>query len=153
MAIASTLQKRTIRRGKLPTVSETDYEHLAAFRHALRDFLHFSEQAALAAGVPPQQHQAMLVIRGFAKRDNVTVGELAGQLRIKHHSAVGLVNRMVADGLMEKSRNPDNYRQMLVRLTARGRRALEKLSPVHKMELARIGPSLRKMLEHLETAS
>jgi DNA-binding MarR family transcriptional regulator len=152
MTSAPTPQKH-IQRGRLPTVSEADYEHLAAFRHTLRDFLHFSEEAALAAGVPPQQHQAMLVIRGCVKGDHVTVGELAGKLRIKHHSAVGLVNRMVADGLMEKSRNPDNYRQVLVRLTPRGMQALKKLSPIHKMELARIGPSLRMMLEHLETAS
>lgn len=134
-------------------MSEADYEHLATFRHALRNFLHFSEQAALAAGVPPQQHQAMLVIRGFPNRTHVTVGELAGRLKIKHHSAVGLVTRMEADGLVKKSKDPNNHRQVLVCLTARGRRALEVLSPVHKAELARIGPVLRKILKQLETGS
>lgn len=125
---------------------------MAAFRHALREFLHFSEEAALAAGVAPQQHQAMLVIRGFPKRDHLTVGKLAGLLKIKHHSAVGLVNRMEAEGLVDKSEAPDDRRQMLVRLTARGRRILENLSPVHKAELARIGPVLRKILRQLEAA-
>ncbi len=153
MSLASGSQKRATDTGKLPAVSKRDYEHLAAFRNALRDFLHFSEEAALASGVPPQQHQAMLVIRGVPDRDYLTVGELAAQLKIKHHSAVGLVNRMEADGLMAKSRDPKNRRQVLVRLTARGRRALENLSPVHMDELARIGPSLRKMLRHLERAS
>jgi DNA-binding MarR family transcriptional regulator len=147
------LRKHIIKRKKLPVVTEADYEHLAAFRHALREFLHFSEQAALAAGVPPQQHQAMLVIRGFAKRDHLTVGELAEQLKIKHHSAVGLVNRMEAEGLVNKSQDPGNRRQVLLRLTGRAKRALENLSPVHKAELARIGPILRELLKYLETPS
>lgn len=134
-------------------MTDADYGHLAAFRHALREFLHFSEQAALAAGVPPQQHQAMLVIRGSAMRDSLTVGELAEQLKIKRHSAVGLVNRMETDGLVHKSQDPRNHRQVLVRLTGRGKRALENLSPVHKAELARIGPVLRELLNHLETPS
>jgi DNA-binding MarR family transcriptional regulator len=137
----------------LPSVSEADYQHLAAFRHALREFFHFSEEAALAAGVPPQQHQAMLVIRGSPERGHLTVGDLAERLKIRHHSAVGLVNRMEADGLVAKSRDPRSHRQVLVRLTTHGRRVLEKLSPVHKAELARIGPSLRKILEHLESPS
>jgi len=147
------MSKFVVNRGKPPAVSEADYEHLAAFRHALRNFLHFSEEAALAAGVPPQQHQAMLVIRGCKARDYLTIGELAGRLKIQHHSAVGLVNRMESDGLLRKARDPANGRQVLVRLTARGRRILEKLSPVHKAELARIGPSLRKILTQLETGS
>jgi DNA-binding MarR family transcriptional regulator len=147
------VQKRISPHSKLPAVSQADYEHLAAFRHALREFLHFSEEAALAAGVPPQQHQAMLVIRGSPRRASLAIGELASRLKIKHHSAVGLVNRMEMDGLLTKSRDPDNHRQVLLRLTPRGRRLLENLSPVHKAELARIGPSLRKMLEHLESAS
>jgi DNA-binding MarR family transcriptional regulator len=136
-----------------PTVSEADYELLAAFRHELREFLHFSEQEALAAGVAPQQHQAMLVIRGFPKDDQLTVGELARKLKIKHHSAVGLVNRMAADGLVRKYEDPNNRRQVLVQLAPRGRRILEKLSPVHKAELARIGPTLHKILSQLESVS
>ena len=137
----------------LPAVSPTDYEHLAAFRHALREFLHFSEEAALAAGVAPQQHQAMLVIRGRRERDYLTVGELAAQLKIKHHSAVGLISRMEEEGLVKKSADPTNYRQVRVELAARGQRILEKLSPVHKAELARIGPTLRGILHQLEAAT
>lgn len=147
------MRKSATQRNKLSAVSDTDYELLAAFRHALREFLHFSEEAALAAGVAPQQHQAMLVIRGFPKHDHLTVGELAGRLKIKHHSAVGLVNRMEAEGLVDKSEAPDDRRQMLVRLTARGRRVLETLAPAHKAELARIGPVMRKILRQLEAAS
>jgi DNA-binding MarR family transcriptional regulator len=134
----------------LPPVSDADYEHLAAFRRALREFLHFSEQAAMDAGLPAQQHQAMLAIRGLAGSDSMTVGMLADRLKIRHHSAVGLVNRMEADGFLKKTRNPENGREVFVTLTARGKRKLEALSPVHKAELARVGPSLRAILEKLE---
>jgi len=146
------MPKQTGWRKKLPSVSDADYEHLAAFRRALREFLHFSEQAALAAGVPPQQHQAMLAIRGFQKRDQLTVGELAERLKIKHHSTVGLVKRMEADGFVVKSHASEDRRQVLVGLTPRGEKTLENLSAAHKAEMARIGPALSEILNQLGTA-
>jgi DNA-binding MarR family transcriptional regulator len=132
------------------TVSKADYEHLAAFRNALREFLHFSEEAALAAGIPPQQHQAMLVIRGFPGRDFITVGELASQLKIKHHSAVGLANRMETERLIVKKQHPQDRRQVHLRLTATGEKTLQRLAATHKAELARIAPAFRKILNHLK---
>ena len=143
---------RTKGRGSA-ALSETDYELLAAFRHELREFLHFSEQAARAAGVHPQQHQAMLVIRGFPKRDFVTVGELALKLKIKPHSAVELVARMETEGLVIKAEDPDDRRRVLIRTTARGKRALKHLSAAHKAELARVGPALKEILTHLKIIS
>jgi DNA-binding MarR family transcriptional regulator len=140
-------------RKRAAAISDADYQHLAAFRRLLREFLRFSEEAALAAGVSPQQHQAMLVIRGVPKEGHLTVGELAGQLQIKHHSAVGLVKRMIAEGLVAKSEAPYDRRQVLVWLTAHGKRTLELLAPAHKAELSRIAPVLRKILDQLESLS
>lgn len=141
------------RKQKRPVVSKGDYRHLADFRNALREFLHFSEEAAASAGIPPQQHQAMLVIHGATGGEQLTVGELASRLKIKHHSAVGLVNRMEADRLLAKSQNSRDRRQVLLRLTPRGRGLLEKLSATHKAELVRIGPALGKIFRHLKTIS
>ena len=45
-------------------LSEDDYIALAAFRYELRCFQFFSEQAAREKGLAPQQHQALLSIRG-----------------------------------------------------------------------------------------
>ncbi|MCW0220224.1 MAG: hypothetical protein OJI67_18000, partial [Prosthecobacter sp.] len=55
-------------------ITQAQYETLASFRFALRRFLRFSEQAAQSAGITPQQHQALLVIKGFHDRNRVTVG-------------------------------------------------------------------------------
>ena len=78
---------------------KSEYETLAAFRYALRQFMHFSEEAAQAAGITAQQYQALLAIKGFPGRDSVTVGELAERLQLRHHSAVGLIDRLVAEKL------------------------------------------------------
>jgi hypothetical protein len=76
------------REGPRPIV-KADYEALAAFRHALREFLDFSQAAARRAGLTPQQHQALLAIKGYPGREVVTVRELAERLLLRHHSASG----------------------------------------------------------------
>ena len=81
------------REGPRPIV-KADYEALAAFRHALREFLDFSQEAARRAGLTPQQHQALLAIKGYPGREVVTVSELAERLLLRHHSAVGLLDRL-----------------------------------------------------------
>ncbi len=134
-------------------ISKADYEALAAFRYALRQFLRFSEEAAEAVGLTPQQHQALLAIRGFPGREQVTIGELAERLQIRHHSAVGLVDRLVAQKLVARESADDDRRQVYVRLTPGGMSALEQLSAAHRAELRRIGPQLGQLLAQLSLAA
>jgi DNA-binding MarR family transcriptional regulator len=134
---------------KASKLSKTEYESLAAFRYSLRQFLRFSEDAAHAAGITPQHHQALLAIKGFPGRDTVTVGELAERLQILHHSAVGLVDRLVADQLVIRKQAKEDRRQVLLSLTAKGEAILEKLSAAHKDQLARMGPKLNEVLQRL----
>ena len=131
-------------------LSSADYELLASFRHALRQFLHFSEEASRATGVPPHQHQAMLAIAGTMERESVTVGELAELLQIKHQSAVGLANRMESKGWVQKRHSPTDNRQVFISLTPTGRRVLDDLSAAHKAEIARISPTLKEILNNLD---
>jgi DNA-binding MarR family transcriptional regulator len=90
-------------RSRRVPVSKAEYEILAEFRYALRQFVAFSEAEAKVVGLSPRQHQALLAIRGFPGRDVVTVGELAERLHIRPNSAVGLVDRLAADGLWHAS--------------------------------------------------
>lgn len=131
------------------SLTKTDYETLAEFRYALRLFLHFSEEAATAAGLSPQQHQALLGIQGFPGRDRISIGELAERLQIKHHSAVGLVDRLEKEGWVKRLASPDDARKVLIVVTARGLRLLATLSSAHRQELRRIGPSFRAALDRL----
>ena len=130
-------------------ISSAEYEMLANFRYALRQFLRFSETAARRAGITPQQHQALLAIAGFHGREQVTMGELAERLQIRHHSAVGLVNRLVAQGLVVRQQDTEDRRQVFVSLTPAGSEILVQLSAAHREELRRIGPQLHLILEQL----
>jgi len=134
---------------KTKQLSKSQYELLAAFRYALRQFLHFSEEAARAAGITPQQHQALLAVKGFPGRDCVTVGELAERLQLRHHSAVGLVDRMVAERLAARAPSAQDRRQVYVQLTTRGQNVVERLSSAHSEQLKRIGPELILWLKQL----
>ena len=130
-------------------LSKAQYETLAAFRYALRQFLRFSEEVALGAGITPQQHQALLAIKGFPKRDSITVSELAERLQLRHHSAVGLIDRLVEEKLVLRMPSKKDRRQVLTRLTPRGEKMLEKLSFAHSKQLKQMSPELKLLLSRL----
>ena len=131
------------------TFSKADYETLAEFRYALRHYLRFSKKAVETAGITLQQHQALLIIIGFPGREQVTIGELADRLQIRHHSAVGLVNRLEEQGLVERTPNDQDRRQVFIGLTKKGIRVLESLASMHREELRILGPQLCTMLEQI----
>ena len=124
-----------------------NYEALARLRYELRKFQAFSSAAATKAGLTPQQHQALLIIRGFSDREPVSIGDLAKYLLIRHHTAVGLVDRMTKLELISRVVDAADARRVLVKLTREGERRLQKLSEIHLKELQAIGPTLAGMLK------
>jgi len=129
-------------------LSPEDYRLLAHFRHVLRQFFAFSEAAAKAAGVTVQQHQAVLSIKAFEGR--ATVGDLARDLMIKHHSAVGLANRLVRAGLVTRHHDPADRRRVTLALTPQGEAALCAVSGANRQELRRLVPLLKAAVAQLE---
>lgn len=127
-----------------------DYRLLAAFRAQLRRFLAFSEAAAREAGLAPQQHQALLAIKGLGTERPLTVGELAEHLAIRHHSAVGLVDRLVDAGYLKRGSASEDRRRVALILTSRGENVLARLSSAHRDELRRMVPLLKPLLAELE---
>jgi DNA-binding MarR family transcriptional regulator len=123
------------------------YCALAQFRYEIRRFLNFSERATRAAGIEPQQHQALLAIKGLPPDHEATVGYLAERLQIWHHSAVGLASRLEGKKLIRRSRNPADRREVFLRLTAVGERLLGDLSESHRRELRSAGPKLLSALD------
>ena len=130
-------------------LAKADYETLAQFRYLLRSFAAFSEEAARATGLTAQHHQALLAVRGFPGRDQVTIGELAERLNLRHHSAVGLVDRLVVRGLLQRTRDESDRRRVLIGITVAGRALLARLSRAHRDELQRLAPLLRTLLERI----
>ena len=130
-------------------ITKEEYVALAAFRFALREFQKFSEEAAHSVGLTPQQHQALLTIKGFPGRDFVTIGELAERLQIRPHSAVGLVDRLEAQDLAHRRHGEKDHRQVFITLTAHGLETLTALSAIHRQELSQVGPHLMALLTDL----
>ena len=129
--------------GRARRISKLDYETLAAFRYALRRFLRFTEEGARAAGLTPQQHQLLLAIKGRPGRAWASVGELAEALQIRHHTAVGLVDRCESARLIRRVADSSDRRQVRVLLTAAGEQLLGRLSAENRVELETLKQTLR----------
>jgi DNA-binding MarR family transcriptional regulator len=140
------LLKRAEKKFKLAT---RDYAQLASFRHALRGFLRFSEAAAAQEGLTSQHYQAMLILRGWPEGEPVSINDLAHQLLIKHNSAVGLVDRLADEGLVVREPSTVDRRKVELHLTPRGRQVLAKLAAMHRGELRRIGPIMKRFSSEL----
>jgi len=130
-------------------LADADYAALADFRYALRQFLVFSERGAASCGLKPQQHQALLAIRGAAPV-NVSVGYVAERLALKPHSATGLVDRLETLGLVIRRPSPDDGRQALLELTQKAQTLLKQLSETHREEIVRLRPMLAELLARVD---
>ena len=119
-----------------------DYQALADFRFEIRRFLNFSERLVHAAGMEPQQHQALLAIKGLPIHRIATIGALAERLLIQHHSAVELVNRLEAKGLLRRTRGVTDRREVVLTLSRRGEALLNQLTRPHHAELQAARPKL-----------
>jgi DNA-binding MarR family transcriptional regulator len=134
------------------SLDQSDYQRLAEFRYHLRGFLKFSERAASETGLRPQQHQALLAIKGTPGQQ-VTIGILAERLGIRHNSAVELIDRLIMNGLVARRQNPSDRREVLVDLTNRAERILAKLSLAHRNEIRKLAPLLMGLLARFESGS
>jgi DNA-binding MarR family transcriptional regulator len=131
-------------------LDDADYQRLLQFRISLRRFLHWSEEQAEHAGLTPAQHQLLLAIRGHDGVEGPTIGDVAGYLLLRHHSVVGLVDRAVKAGLVERQEDPADRRVVRLRLTDLGSRNLKQLSELHLEEIKRLAPRIRAISQGLE---
>lgn len=140
----------TTRRPRPGGLSDAEYRALFEFRRGLRRFLRWSEERALAEGITPTQHQLLLAVRASQDPLGPTVGELATDLNLKHHSMVGLIDRAEEAGLVRRSPDERDHRVVRIRLTEAGVARLAGLSAQHLQELVRIQPGLAAIWQGLE---
>ena len=139
-------------RGKRTEMEElllNDYRMLAQFRYQLRRFLRFSEEAARAGGLEPQQYLLLLALRGMPEGLEPNIATIAERLQLRHHSAVELVDRMEARGLVRRVRDTRDRRRVSVDVTPTGLEMLERLAHVHLEELTHLAPELCDALQPL----
>ena len=130
-------------------LTDRDYRTLARFRHALRVFMRFSEEAARAEGLTPNQHQLLLAVRGFPGDGQPTIGDVADQLQLQHNSVVELVDRAVTAGLIRRHTDPADRRRQRLSLTSSGSKTLERLSAAHRSELREFRDQMSDVLQQL----
>ena len=121
-----------------PALEDGDYRALAAFRAELRRFLAFSQGAARAAGITPQQHQALLAVRGHDGPGPASVSDVATALGLRLHSATELLVRTERAGLLHRGTDPGDRRRTVCTLTPDGERVLSALSEQHRTELRQL---------------
>lgn len=131
-------------------LSDVDYRNLAQFRHALRVFLHFSEDAARSAGMTPAQHQLLLAVKGWDGEQPPAIADLADVLQLRPHSTAELVHRAAAAGLLSTTSDPSDHRRQLSSLTRHGEELLRSLSLQHRDELRRFRSRMNDVLAELD---
>ena len=124
------------------SLPDAAYSRLLALRTGLRHFERWSAQQAQVAGLTSAQHQLLLAIRGHHDPEGPTMGEVADYLLLRHHSAVGLVDRAEAAGLVERARSQTDHRVVRLHLTDDGAARLEALTALHLEELDRLALDL-----------
>ncbi|MBB5572883.1 MULTISPECIES: MarR family winged helix-turn-helix transcriptional regulator [Rhizobium] len=132
------------------TLSQADYEALATLRYTLRKFMDFSTSAAHQEGLPPQQHQALLAIKGNPENETMTIGMLAERLLIAPHTATELVGRLIDAGYVTRHPDPADKRRQTLRLTEKSEEILRRLTAIHLREIRDMAPELIDILTHLQ---
>lgn len=133
-------------------LAQSDYERLADFRYALRQFQAFSQHAAKEAGLTPQQHQSLLAIKGAQARGGMSISGLSQRMLLRHHSAVELVDRLVSAGLVLREASEQDARKVMLTLTRRAEDVLASLSAAHLEELRRVGPVLTDLIARVSAS-
>ncbi len=126
-------------------LTDRDFQQLLELRTSLRRFLHWSEDQARAVGLTSAQHQLLLSVRGHPGPNGPTIGEVAEYLMLRHHSAVGLIDRAAAAGFVRRVPDPKRHGTVHVQLTPSGRTRLEKLTTLHLEELSGLAPSMETL--------
>jgi DNA-binding MarR family transcriptional regulator len=133
----------------MPRLHSDDYHALANFRYLLRKLLRFSKDLLQTrANLNPEQYEALLAIKAFPS-SGLTISGLSERLQVKHHSAVNLVDRLVARKLITREAHAADRRQKHLQLTTTGARLLEELATSHRKEIRLRAAELIKALERL----
>jgi DNA-binding MarR family transcriptional regulator len=120
---------------------------VADWRATLRDFMTASKDILRKHEVTSMQYQTLLAIRVSDEPEGISMNGLAAYLGVRHNSAVGLINRLEAHGLVMRARSQRDRRVAHLRLTEEGENTLEVLAEAHGQELNRIRPEMRRIFK------
>ena len=128
-------------------LTDEQFARILEFRIALRRFGRFSEEQAAKLDMTAAQHQLLLAIRGHDNPRGPTIADVARALLVRHHSAIGLVDRTQELGLLERRSDPDDQRLVRLALTPLGHDRVNALALAHFKELRQLAEVLGALLE------
>ena len=124
-----------------------EYRVIAAWRSTLREFFTASKNILKHHSVTSMQYQALVAIRTSDDPEGINMNGLASYLGVRHNSAVGLVNRLQAQGLVERLRSDRDRRVAHLRLTEAGEACLRELVHEHSDALMNIRTEIRRIFK------
>ena len=104
---------------------------LLAVRSEIAQFQQAGDSQARPLGLTHVQHHVLLSLRGHPHEVGPRVGDVARTLGIAGPSAVELVARMAAAGLLQRLPDADDRRATRLRLTRLGERLMHELGEGH----------------------
>ncbi len=125
-------------------------------------FRRFSDLTLRATGVDGQAPGLATVLHTLDEFGESPVSLLVDQSRLPNGTVTGLLDTLEDDGLIRRTRNPEDGRSWIVALTPKGNRACGKLRRRHgrvmavfgdalsKAEARRLATLLRKLSSHLQ---
>ena len=102
-----------------------------------------------AAGLTPEQYEALLAIKAFNESRSLNISELSERLQVKHHSAISIVDRLADQNLIRREPSATDRRKRHLELTVKGEEVIEELGVVHRNELRARSAEMIKLLERL----
>ena len=130
-------------------LSRPEYKALAEFRYQIRRYLRYMEEKARGRGYHPQQYQLLLAIEGLPDGKTPSIKTLAERMQLNHNSTVELVDRCEKRGLLRRTRESMNRREVTLAATPAGIRMMEDQASASRAELREIGPVLFASLQRL----
>ena len=127
-----------------------DYAALGDFRYAVRKFLRFSKEFLASAKLTPEQYEALLAIKTRSGSSGLTVGELSERLQVKQHTAVSLLDKLMARRLVTRQRAIRDRRKVNIKLTKLGDSVLARLAMVHRDEMRQRSSEMIGVLKRLQ---
>ncbi|CAL9356975.1 MarR family winged helix-turn-helix transcriptional regulator [Streptomyces sp. enrichment culture] len=137
--------QRESREGTLEDVDAVTREVLTASR--LLVAVSARSLTAVEDRVTLPQFRMLIVLSTRGATKLVALAEL---LQVAPSTAMRMVDRLIATGLVDRRVNPDNRRETLLRLTPEGRRTVEEVTARRRTEIAgivgRMSPEQRRAL-------
>lgn len=131
-------------------LGEGDYEALANLRYSIRRFRQFSAKEADKLGLSPQQHQALLAIKGLPRGREMTARMLTDRLLMGRRLVEELVQQLVDEGYVEAEAPTKGRSGQVIRLTCKAEDALDQLASAHLFEIRKMAPELMQALRILQ---